>query len=135
VCDPDEALQRVLLAPLAPSRRRGAGRPAQATPVEPVGDPVDESEFERLRAWRWERAEGKPAYTVAANKVLEEVLRRRPRTAAELIEIKGIGGAFCEKHGESLLGALRALGPPGAAANAGAGADGQAPRDAEAALA
>jgi ATP-dependent DNA helicase RecQ len=135
VCDPDEALQRVLLAPLAPSRRRGAGRPAQATPVEPVGDPVDESEFERLRSWRWERADGKPAYTVAANKVLEEVLRRRPRTAAELIEIKGIGGAFCEKHGESLLGALRALGPPGAAANAGAGADGQAPRDAEAALA
>jgi ATP-dependent DNA helicase RecQ len=43
---------------------------------------------------------------VAANAVLEEVLRRRPGTLGELIEIKGIGPSFCEKHGESLLAAL-----------------------------
>ena len=67
-------------------------------------------EFERLRAWRKERAEGKPAFTVAADSVLEEVLRRRPGSAEQLIEIKGIGPAFCEKHGDSLLGELAALG-------------------------
>jgi len=75
----------------------------------PLGEPVDEGEFERLKAWRWERAAGKPAYTVAANAVLEEVLRVRPSSRGELMEIRGIGEAFCEKHGESLLEELARL--------------------------
>jgi len=70
---------------------------------------VDRAQFERLRAWRLERAEGKPAYTVATDAVLEDVLRERPETNAELIELRGIGPAFCEKHGESLLELLGAL--------------------------
>ena len=70
---------------------------------------VDAREFERLRAWRWERAHGKPAYTVAPNAALEEVLRLRPANIRELIEVRGIGRSFCEKHGESMLEALRAL--------------------------
>jgi ATP-dependent DNA helicase RecQ len=57
-----------------------------------------------------ERAEGKPAFTVAADSVLAELLRRRPRRVEELIEIKGIGPAFCEKHGDSLLETLRSMG-------------------------
>ena len=70
---------------------------------------MDAEEFERLRAWRWERAEGKPAYTVAANAVLEEVLRRRPANMRQLVEVRGIGPSFCEKHGESMLAAVREL--------------------------
>jgi superfamily II DNA helicase RecQ len=70
---------------------------------------VDAQEFERLRGWRWERAQGKPAYTVAANAVLEEVLRRRPASMRQLLEVRGIGRSFCEKHGESMLAAVRAL--------------------------
>ena len=66
-------------------------------------------QFEALKTWRFERAEGKPAFTVAANTVLEEILRRRPRSLEELIEIRGIGPAFCEKHGESLLAELASL--------------------------
>ncbi|MHB8240417.1 MAG: RecQ family ATP-dependent DNA helicase [Solirubrobacteraceae bacterium] len=112
VCDPDPALERVMLA--APpargrsggSRRSGGGQRAMN---EHPGEPVDEREFEVLRAWRKERAEGKPAFTVAADSVLADVLRRRPSSTAELIEIKGIGPAFCEKHGESLLEKLGAL--------------------------
>jgi hypothetical protein len=46
---------------------------------------------------------------VAADAVLADVLRRRPRGAQELIEIKGIGPAFCEKHGDSLLAELAAI--------------------------
>ena len=72
-------------------------------------EPVEAKAFEQLRAWRKDRAEGKPAFTVAADSVLAEVLRRRPRGRAELIEIKGIGPAFCEKHGESLLSELAGL--------------------------
>jgi ATP-dependent DNA helicase RecQ len=125
VCDPDAALEQALRAPLtAAPRRRGARsaagvRSGAAGPAagrsgaaQPSGPPVDGREFERLKAWRWERAEGKPAYTVATNAVREEVLRRRPRDAAELIEIRGIGRALCEKHGESLLAAVRALDAP-----------------------
>ena len=70
---------------------------------------MPQERFEQLRAWRWKRAEGKPAYTVAADAVLEEVLRTRPRSLDALIEIRGIGPAFCEKHGESLLGVLAEL--------------------------
>jgi RecQ family ATP-dependent DNA helicase len=141
VCDPDMELIRAASSQLASTagRRRtrssGAGSQAQ---VEQAGEPVDEDDFERLRAWRYERAEGKPAFTVAANTVLEEVLRRRPRTVEDLIEIRGIGPAFCEKHGESLLAAMNGLSPSGGRQErlAGAGnAEMGAPPEADAALA
>ena len=108
VCEPDEALVRAVQAPVVKeSRRRSGGRSSSAGEVE--GPPVDGQEFERLRSWRLERAEGKPAFTVAADSVLVDLLRSRPATAAELIEIKGIGPAFCEKHGASLLETLASL--------------------------
>ncbi len=110
VCDPDPALAHALAT--APATRRIRGGRSGGAPGEQAGldaAPIDEREFEVLRAWRMERAEGLPAYTVAANGVLEEVLRRRPGNVQELIEIRGIGPAFCEKHGESLLHALAEL--------------------------
>ncbi len=72
-------------------------------------DPVDEAQFEALRSWRMSRAEGKPAFTVASNAVLEALLRERPVDGASLLEVKGIGPAFCKKHGESLLEVLAGL--------------------------
>jgi len=126
VCDPDPELERAMLAaPVGGSRRRdrSAGRGAGASgpsgttgglgapgsaPEEPA-EPVDEGQFEALKTWRFERADGKPAYTVAPNTVLEEILRRRPRSLETLIEIRGIGPSFCEKHGESLLAELATL--------------------------
>jgi len=125
VCDADAELERVLReAPTSARRTRGARtggsasgsdaagrreRAAAAAAAEEALDPVDEREFDELRAWRLGRAEGKPAFTVAADSVLRALLRRRPRSAAELLEIKGIGPAFCEKHAESLLETLAAL--------------------------
>jgi ATP-dependent DNA helicase RecQ len=133
VCDPDPELERALLAsPVGVSRQgrvraaRGTGAGAVAagsiaglgaadTPViagagvEDPAEPVDEGQFEALKTWRFERAEGKPAYTVAPNTVLEEILRRRPESLEELIEIRGIGPTFCERHGESLLAQLLTL--------------------------
>jgi len=121
VCEGDVDLQRAVEAPIAKSGRAGRGGSsgstgggraaagARAALSVPLGEPVDEGEFERLKAWRWERAAGKPAYTVAANAVLEEVLRVRPSSRGELMEIRGIGEAFCEKHGESLLEELARL--------------------------
>jgi ATP-dependent DNA helicase RecQ len=125
VCDADAELERVLReAPTSDRRTRGAGaggsasgagassrreRAAAAAAAEEALDPVDEREFDELRAWRLGRAEGKPAFTVAADSVLRALLRKRPRSTAELLEIKGIGPAFCEKHSESLLETLAAL--------------------------
>ncbi len=122
VCDPDPELARALTAAPVSSARRGSSQstkplreryadrrpsadPVSGSPV-PLADPVDEREFERLRQWRWARAEGKPAFTVAANSVLEEILRRRPHTTEALLQIRGIGPAFCAKHGDSLLAEL-----------------------------
>ena len=42
-------------------------------------------------------------------RVLEEILRNRPASTEELIAIRGIGAAFCEKHGDSVLEALAGL--------------------------
>jgi ATP-dependent DNA helicase RecQ len=120
VCDPDGALEEALRAPIAPERaaarrkRSKAGRSSAAARgpeqlEEQATEVLDEERFEQLRTWRWERAEGKPAYTVAANAVLEQVLRRHPRSIEALMSIRGIGPAFCEKHGESLLATLAAL--------------------------
>jgi ATP-dependent DNA helicase RecQ len=115
VCEADAELARVALAPVAAGRRRGPSRSsvapgAQSTLGGEPAEPVDEQDFERLRAWRWERAEGKPAYTVAPNAVLEEILRRRPASIPALALIRGVGPAFCERHGESLLATVRELG-------------------------
>jgi ATP-dependent DNA helicase RecQ len=123
VCDPDPELEQAIAAsahspkrtrPAGPARNGSAGHtngsppPPDPAPFDPL-DPVGETQYEKLRVWRLGQAEGKPAFTVAANTVLEEVLRRRPTNTEELIEIRGIGPAFCEKHGESLLEALAAL--------------------------
>jgi superfamily II DNA helicase RecQ len=130
VCEADAELVRASLraAPtskargtqdrrLGPSTNRAAGPlPAGSrgstsgvsTPEEEL-DPVDEQHFEKLKAWRLGRSEGKPAFTVAANTTLEGVLRARPKNLDELIEVKGIGPAFRERHGESLLEVLAEL--------------------------
>ncbi|HEV3070347.1 MAG TPA: RecQ family ATP-dependent DNA helicase [Solirubrobacteraceae bacterium] len=128
VCETDgelaEAVARALDKPTAPTQRGRigrmsangrAGRAAAGATVgslvpdaEPL-DPVDESHFEVLKAWRLARSEGKPAYTVATNAALEELLRCQPESLEELLRIRGIGPAFCEKHGEALLRVLGEL--------------------------
>jgi ATP-dependent DNA helicase RecQ len=72
------------------------------------GPPVADADLAPLKAWRRERADGKPAYTVATDATLREVVRRRPQSEAELLEIKGIGPSFVTKHAESLLELLGA---------------------------
>jgi ATP-dependent DNA helicase RecQ len=118
VCEPEDRLVELASMPVPPvtSAARRSHRPggASAPAMDDAGRageipaaPVDESRFERLKAWRLERSEGKPAYTVAANAALEGILRAMPSSLAELAAVKGIGPAFCERHGESVLTLLR----------------------------
>ncbi len=117
VCEPDAALveasrQKASVARKAPRAHAGGAVP-ETSASEPRADialdPVQESQFEKLKAWRLGRSEGKPAFTVAANAALEGALLAKPTTLEELIEVKGIGPAFCERHGESLLQVLTEL--------------------------
>ena len=103
VHDPVDWLPAIAVA----AKRGRSGSGAQATLVED-GPPVSDAELAPLKAWRRDRAEGKPAYTVATDATLREVVRRRPRTADELLAIKGIGPSFVTKHAESLLELLGA---------------------------
>ncbi|MGO9490117.1 MAG: RecQ family ATP-dependent DNA helicase [Solirubrobacteraceae bacterium] len=113
VCDPDPALASALAG--APERVRRARRGSRSR----AGDTgrelpeVPSEQFEALRAWRLARAEGKPAYTIATDATLAEMLKRRPHTRGELLAIRGIGPAFCERHAESVLAELASLPAPG----------------------
>jgi RecQ family ATP-dependent DNA helicase len=76
---------------------------AKKLPIVEDGPPVSDEELAPLKAWRRERADGKPAYTVATDATLREVVRRQPKSETELLQIKGIGASFITKHAESLL--------------------------------
>jgi ATP-dependent DNA helicase RecQ len=70
----------------------------------------EEAAFQALRSLRKEVAdrEGVPAYIVFSDKVLREMVSRRPATAGELLEVPGVGPAKLERYGEIFLGALTA---------------------------
>jgi ATP-dependent DNA helicase RecQ len=97
-CDVDDPPD--WLPPIQVASKRSRSSAAAAAEE---GPPVSDAELEPLKAWRRERAAGKPAYTVANDATLREIVRRRPATAAALLEIRGIGPSFVEKHAESLL--------------------------------
>jgi ATP-dependent DNA helicase RecQ len=97
-CDVDAPVD--WLPPISVAAARGRSRKAA---LADDGPSVSDAELEPLRVWRRERADGKPAYTVATDAVLREVVRRRPSSAHELLAIKGIGPSFVAKHADSLL--------------------------------
>jgi ATP-dependent DNA helicase RecQ len=80
--------------------RAAPGRRAAAVELAP-GDPV----FAALRAWRKLEAEeqGVPAYVVADDRTLAAIAARRPRDAAELREVPGIGASRAERYGAAML--------------------------------
>ncbi|HEX3222158.1 MAG TPA: UvrD-helicase domain-containing protein [Nocardioides sp.] len=65
----------------------------------------DEALFERLRAWRKERAdeESVPAFVVFTDATLQLIAEQRPTSPAALLGISGVGPAKLERYGDSLL--------------------------------
>jgi DNA helicase-2/ATP-dependent DNA helicase PcrA len=59
--------------------------------------------FERFRAWRTQRANGKPAYTVLPDETLRTLAISLPADEASLARVKGIGPMKLEAFGEELL--------------------------------
>jgi DNA helicase II / ATP-dependent DNA helicase PcrA len=93
---------------------RSCGRPLSEAAERKVGRHLgcpatfDEGTMSRLREWRrQEAAEQKlPAYCVFTDATLIALAEGRPRNAAELIKIQGLGPAKAGKYGEQVLAIL-----------------------------
>jgi ATP-dependent DNA helicase RecQ len=92
----------------AGTSRRGGGRARHVRDTAGGSAPGDESLFQELRALRKELADrqGVPAYIVFSDKVLREMVARRPSTPGELLDVSGVGPAKLERYGEAFLEAL-----------------------------
>jgi ATP-dependent DNA helicase RecQ len=89
--------------------RRDAPRPSSRVEAE-SWQGVDRDLFERLRATRLDvaRSRGVPPYVIFHDATLREMARRRPRTRADLLEVKGVGTRKAEDLGDTFLSAIRA---------------------------
>jgi ATP-dependent DNA helicase RecQ len=78
-----------------------------ATPprIATVETPADDGLFERLRAWRRDRAQADsvPAYVVLHDRTLREVAAARPRSRADLAAVNGFGPTKLERYGDDVL--------------------------------
>jgi ATP-dependent DNA helicase RecQ len=87
--------------------RRRALRDRAGTAPVPF-DAADEALWQRLRAKRLDlaRAQGVPPYVIFHDATLMEMVRRCPRSLAELGEIPGIGRSKLERYGEIFLAVI-----------------------------
>ncbi len=84
-------------------RRAGAGRAAVSV------DAADEPLWQALRSTRKRIATeaGVPPYVVFPDATLLEMVQRRPTSAADLLDIHGVGQARLARYGEAFLDVLR----------------------------
>ncbi len=70
---------------------------------------MNKSLLEKLKKWQGERArkENVEAYRVLPYKVLEDIARREPQSAEELLEVKGIKEKKLARYGKEILGIVR----------------------------
>jgi ATP-dependent DNA helicase RecQ len=99
---------------LAPKRARGArrsrGGDAMAD-LQAVRTPLDGealARFERLRAWRSERAreQNLPAYIIFHDATLQDIAAANPQDLDALATIGGVGATKLERYGEDVLAVL-----------------------------
>ncbi|MDA1297855.1 MAG: ATP-dependent DNA helicase [Chloroflexi bacterium] len=84
--------------------RAGSDARSQASGSMRAGDP-DRELFDRLRAWRKERAESDsvPAFVVFADRVLVELARMKPTDMVRLTDVPGVGSVKRDRYGRELL--------------------------------
>ena len=70
-----------------------------------VHDGSDEELFQRLRVLRKSLAdEGNvPPYVIFSDRTLRAMVRRRPQTEEELLEVPGVGKVKLQRYGEAFL--------------------------------
>jgi len=85
---------------------RGRRRKGEAMAAVPEGDRVL---FEALRAWRKEQAtlQGVPPYVIFHDRTLLEIAVARPRSAADLARVSGVGEGKIARYGGDVLRLVR----------------------------
>jgi ATP-dependent DNA helicase RecQ len=98
-----EKLARI--APQHPAQSAG-----QKAFIEVSHQKLDEALYEKLRAWRLEKAREKnvPAYVILHDSQLKNIASEKPRTPEALLRVDGIGPKRLESHGEEILGIITA---------------------------
>ena len=73
---------------------------------------ADEELFGRLRSLRKRLAQerGVPAYVVFSDATLRAMVRRRPQTLEQMLEVSGVGAKKLETYGEEFLDEIRSQG-------------------------
>ena len=86
----------------------GAELPRIGSPAS--AGPADEGLFERLRAWRLDRAreDEVPAYVVLHDATLRELATAKPENERDLAAVKGFGPTKLERYGEDVLAVIAA---------------------------
>ena len=81
-----------------------------ASPPARDEEPYDEALFESLRQWRLEEAsrQGVPAFHVFGNRVLKNIVRRKPITDFDLAAVSGVGPAKMAAYAEAVVAIVRA---------------------------
>ncbi|MBQ9430189.1 MAG: HRDC domain-containing protein [Kiritimatiellae bacterium] len=85
----------------------GSYRPRDATAPNPEDGLTDAQKtcYRALKTWRNEtaKAEGRPAYAIARNTQLAELVKAMPKSLSGIKEVEGLGEGFCVKYGKSVL--------------------------------
>ena len=93
---------------------RSTARRVRVLPGPPVATAVipDDSLLEALRRWRRERAstDGVPAYVVAHDTTLAEIVDALPRSLPALRRIRGMGPTKLERFGAEILAVIESAG-------------------------
>ena len=108
-------MQRIpMVLPELKVKPRQASRTAKSAPAKRV-EPADYDEklFDALRAWRRDKVAtlgNVPAYVVFPDRTLQELARVKPQSAAELLEVRGIGPAKARHFGTETLALIQKFG-------------------------
>lgn len=101
------ALEDVRLIGSPPARGRRSGRDRKEAAARPpdAGLAPDPAIVEALRAWRLEEARRRriPAFRILSDRALHALAAARPRDAAALLAVHGIGPKIAEKYGAALI--------------------------------
>ena len=86
--------------------------PNAPNPEDEMTD-AQKAAYRALRDWRNEtsKIEGRPAYAIARNIQLAQLVIAAPKSKAAIREVDGCGEAFVEKYGDKVLQLLSELKP------------------------
>ncbi len=86
----------------------GVSLPRIGSPA--AAGPADEGLFERLRAWRLERARADevPAFVVLHDATLRELATAKPASEQDLAAVKGFGPTKLERYADDVLAVIAA---------------------------